>query len=97
MSVVLNLIAMNAKMNWKDSPPHHKQIITKEIDNGNDGNNEKADDKDSKEDNGGITMECNFVLKYAGTDKEQLVMLSEKHHIRTCVVKWMKNMDFIGL
>ena len=49
------------------SPPSHRRR-NEEIDDGSDGENEKADDKDSEEDNDGISMEWDFVLNYTGTD-----------------------------
>ena len=54
------------------------------IDCGNDGENEKPDADDSGEDHCDITMECDFVLKYAGTDEGQLVMLSEIDYKGLC-------------
>ena len=59
------------------SPPNHKRRSNEEVDEGN----EKADGKDSEENYDDITMECHFVLNYAGPDEEQLVtviMSSEK-------------------
>jgi len=53
-------------------------IIELDIDYGNNRENEKADNKYSKEDHDDISMECNFVLNYARTDEEQLVMLFKK-------------------
>ena len=53
------------------STSNHKRGANKEIDDGNGRKNEKADDKDSEEDHGNITMECDFVLNNAKTDEEK--------------------------
>ena len=79
------LIVMNVKMNWIDKEAHQKtneesmnKLIIEMTEN------EKADEKDSEENHGDTTMECHFVLNYAGTDEEQLVMLSKNNYKDLC-------------
>ena len=82
--LILNLNECKNELEGQRIPSNHKQRIAEEIDDRNDGKNEKANDKDSEEDYGDITTECDFVVSYAGTDEEQLIMLSEKDYKDLC-------------
>ena len=67
-------------MEKQRSPSNHKQHNNDEIDDTNDGENEQADDEDSKGDHEDITKKCDFDLNFVGTNEEKLGLLAEKDY-----------------
>ena len=61
-------------------PRNYTLQNSEETDDGNGGENEKADNEEGEEDHHEITMECDFDLKYMGSDEEQLIILSKKEY-----------------
>ena len=82
---------MNAKQR---SPPYHKWGNNEEIDNGNGGENKKADDKESDDNHDGITMEYDFDLNLWLQMKNSWLCYPQST-IRNCLMKWMTNKNFM--